>query len=153
MQTYPMDLVIKSVEDDEEAISTSATKLVLIDIDTRTAVAKKRFFHPVRRYVVANTNNPNSFSEGTLSYKLKSLDYAIPLTLTYSVRCRPGSETRVAQALFHVSDPPGIVLEDHIKRWLGDLSQPDIAAFVDQCLTDRAEVQRSLQQKALADNA
>lgn len=153
MQPYSMDLVIRAVEEDENVISASTTKLVLIDVKTHTAVPKKPLFGAVRRYLVTNSNNPNSFADGMMSYRLKDIDHDIPLTASYSVRCRPGSEIKASQALFDLADPPAMILERHVERWLGELSQPDIPGFVRQCLTNRAAVQQNLSQKALVETA
>ncbi|HSY50293.1 MAG TPA: hypothetical protein VLC46_15885 [Thermoanaerobaculia bacterium] len=153
-QTYPMDKIIRLVDDRTHSRG-SAEVVVLIDTKLRTVLPKPPLittFRSLRYYLVGNTNDPRNSSQGEIAgYVLQSLEHNVPVTMTYVARCRPGNEGRVALALFDDSEAPGEILERKLTRWLTEIGQADIPAFVRDYLEDRTALEARIIAKALAE--
>jgi hypothetical protein len=153
-QTYPMDKIIRLVDDSTHSRG-STEVVVLIDTRQRTVLPKPPLittFRSLRYYLVGNTNDPRNSSQGEIAgYVLQSLEHNAPVTMTYVARCRAGNEGRVALALFDDSEAPGEILERQLTRWLAEIGQADIPAFVRDYLEDRSTLEARITAKALAE--
>ncbi len=153
-QTYPLDKIIRLVDAGTHSHG-SAEVVVLIDTRQRAVLPKAPFitaFRALRYYLVGNTNDPRNSSQGEITgYVLQSLEHNVPVTMTYVAHCRPGNEGRVALALFDDSEAPGEILDRKLTRWLTEIAQADIPAFVRDYLEDRAALEAKITAKALAE--
>jgi hypothetical protein len=153
-QTYPLDKVIRLVDANTHGHG-SAEVVVVIDTKARAVLPKRPFitaFRSLRYYLVGTTNDPRNSPQGEIAgYVLQSLEHSVPVTMTYVARCPPGNEGRVALALFDDNDAPGEILERKLTRWLTEIGQPDIPAFVRDYIDDRATLEAKITAKALAE--
>jgi len=153
-QVYPLDKIIRLVDAGTHCHG-SAEVRVLIDTKQRAVLLKPPLitaFRALRYYLVGNTNDPRNSSQGEIAgYVLQSLEHNVPVTMTYVAHCRPGNEGRVALALYDDSEAPGEILERKLTRWLTEIAQPDIPAFVREYLEDRATLEAKITAKALAE--
>jgi hypothetical protein len=153
-QTYPMDRVIRRVDDDSVPRAANE-KLVIIEARKRVILPKKPFFTfgmEIRYFVVSTSNDPRNATQGEIAgYVLQNLEHNIPVSLAYEVRCRPGNEERVALTLFHETESPGEVLDRYITKWLAAYGESGIRDFVSRCLDDRPALENEIRERALVE--
>jgi hypothetical protein len=154
-QTDSMDYLIRPVNKDVVA-NGEAQKLVYFDADNRVVLERRPIFafFDLRCYLVFNTHDPRNRAEGTIAgYNLHHFDETLPVSVSYAATCRPGHEGRVTKSLFDLSLSLREVLENHLKRWLVEIGERDIPAFVATCLDehDRAAIEAKIAEKAFAE--
>jgi len=153
-QTYPIDCVIRRVEDDD-VLRSAYEKIVIVDAKKRAVIPKKPFFtvgRDLRYYLVSNANDARNSVQGEIAgYAVRDVEHNVPVSLTYDARCRAGNENRVALALFHETESPGEVLERWITSWLAALGEPGIRQFVARYFDRRAELENEIAARALAE--
>jgi hypothetical protein len=150
-QVYPLDRVIRRVTADYTTFE-PAERIVIIDAKRRSIVPKKPFFSfaDLRYYVLLTSNDARNVATGQINgFQLQDLLYALPVSLAYEVRCKPGNEMRVALALFDDFATPGEILERAIARWLVELGQMGIPELVRAYLRDKTALESKIASKAL----
>jgi hypothetical protein len=150
----PLDCVIRHVGKETEA-NGPAEKIVCLDVQNRRILDKPplyAFLLDLRYYLVATADDPRNVAHSELSgVMLRNVDDRLPVTIAYSVRCRRGNESRAALALFDPAHSLTVVLESHLQKWIVDIGQSDIPAFVTRYLEDRASIEAELGARALAE--
>lgn len=150
----PLDCVIRHVSKDTEPAGPSE-KIVCLDTQNRRILERPGFLSfllDLRYYLVASSADPRNVAQSELSgITLQNLDNRLPVTIAYSVRCRPGNEGRVVLALFDPAHSLTDMLESHLQKWIVAIGQSDIPAFVTRSLEDRASIEAELAALALAE--
>lgn len=148
----PLDRVIRHVNKDNEPNGPSE-KLVCLDTANRVVLDRPPFYAfwlDLRYYLVSNSSDPRNVTQSEITgYTLQNLDNRLPVTMAYSVRCRPGNEKRAVLALFDPGLSVAEVLERHLTRWITEIGHADIPAFVNAYLDDRASIESDVAARAL----
>ena len=150
-QVYPLDRVMRRATPEYTTFD-PAERIVIIDAKRRSIVPKKPFFSfgDLRYYVLLTSNDARNVATGQLNgFQLQDLSYSLAVSLAYEVRCKPGSEMRVALALFDDTATPGEILERSLTRWLIELGQVGIPELVREYLRDKTSLEGKLAAKAL----
>lgn len=150
----PLDRVIRHVKKDEE-VNGPAEKIVCLDTRNRAILDPPPFYSfllDLRYYLVSNSSDPRNVAQHQVTgYPLHNIDYSLPVTLVHSVRCRPGNEARAVLALYDPARSVGEMLERHLTRWITEIGEPDIPAFVTRYLEDRLSIEAEIATRALAE--
>lgn len=152
-QVSPLDRVIRRVDSDFTARE-SSEKIVIIDAKHRSIVAKKPLFGfgDLRYYLLLTSGDAFNVAKGAINgFQLQDLNYALPVSVEYDVRCRPGNELRVALALFDGAAGPAEVLERSLMRWLVELGQQSIPEFVRTYVEEPGSLESRISSKALGE--
>lgn len=148
-QAFFLDRVIRQVESDA-AVSTLNEKLVIIDLALKKAIAKKRFLHSAKYFVVTNNNAGYTGAECVVpAIEIKDFnnDRTIVLKIHYQVHCDRGNEEKVAESLFD-GPHPGAVLNGLIRKYLMDYVDHRPAEFIDRFYERQSDLQAFISQKA-----
>src|SRR5205823_2843470 len=132
-QAYPLDAVIREVSRDVEATA-DGERRIIIDLDLRRAVDKKRLLHNARYFIVTNRRAARKGAEyrtPLIAFNDFENDRKIAVQVVYLATCEPGSEQQMAEALFD-GPHPAAVLNEKIKRWLRDYAGQRPTEFVSQ---------------------
>jgi hypothetical protein len=147
-QVYSMDSVIR-VFDAGSLVPGKTQKVVMIDVDRCVVVPRKPFFRDVRSYLVSNMNDAGSVGTGAVSgCQLPDLESPVAVSAKFDARCRPGNEAQVALALFDPTKSPGKILEEYLTRWLRDMGQDRIAAFIEEYFDNPRALEAKLAERA-----
>ncbi|HEX8172321.1 MAG TPA: hypothetical protein VF824_17440 [Thermoanaerobaculia bacterium] len=150
-QVYQLDRVMRRVMPDYVTFD-PAERIVIVDAKRRSIVPKKPLFTfaDLRFFSLLTSNDARNVATGQINgFQLQDLSHALTVSIAYEVRCKPGSEMRVALALFDEVSSPGEILERAITRWLVELGQIGIAEFVRAYLRDKSTLEAKLAAKAL----
>ena len=99
----PIDRVIRHVNKNTEP-NGDAEKIVTFDTKDRVVLDRIPFFGflmDLRYYLVCNSSDPRNMAQSEVTGQaLQSVDLRLPVSMSYSVRCRPGHEGRAVLALY-----------------------------------------------------
>ncbi|NET27963.1 hypothetical protein [Okeania sp. SIO1I7] len=100
-----------------------AEKLVIIDKKTGKSRDTKTWFGVNQVfYLVSNNSDPMNTGEHGITYKVKSFDLEVELSVTYRVSCNQGSEEKMAEAL-HSEDSLENEMDKIVQKWIVKLIQ------------------------------
>jgi len=150
----PIDRVIRHVNKDTEP-NGEAEKIVCLDTKDRVVLDRVPFLSfmmDLRYYLVSNSSDLRNLAKSAVTGQaLQSVDLLLPLSMTYSVRCRPGNEGRAVVALYDPERSAGEVLDRLLMRWITAIGQEDIPAFVSTYLEDRGSIEAAIAGRALSE--
>jgi hypothetical protein len=148
-QSYPLDVVIREVDREIRPVSEGET-LVIIDVESKRAVPKKRMLKPARYFIVSNTlagRNEAEWRTPFIPFKDFENNRSVAIQITYLAACEPGREGRIAEALFD-GPHPAAVLNEKLRRWLTEYARQHPAGFIDHFFALQPQIQAYLNSKA-----
>lgn len=154
-QTYPLDIVIRIVDKDTVPPTSTAQKLVAVDVERKKVASPKwyDYFREYKYFLVSNTLDGRKEAEGHIS-RLRVRDFIgdreLELSVTYLASCAPGDEEKVAGALFEGPNP-GAVLDDLIARWVKEFERGKPAEFIDNYYARKSELEEYISDRARDD--
>jgi hypothetical protein len=141
-QAFSLDRLIRQVASDASP-SLPDEKLVIIDLNMKKAIARKRLFHPAKYFVVTNNKAGRTGVEGavpTIQIRDFSNDRTVALTIYYHANCEPGNEEKVAESLFD-GPHPGAVLNEIMRKYLTDYIGHRSSEFIDKYYERQTDLQ------------
>jgi hypothetical protein len=148
-QTYSLDSVIKKVESRAMANGDSQ-KIVVIDINKKTAVNKKSIFGVYNNYLVSTSIEAKGSISGIIISAPDDFDKNVVVSGVYKVSCKPGNESKAVISLFDSATSPSDALEKLINKWVREecREREDFSRLVRECVSKNKSLPDRLKNRA-----
>ncbi|HKG59674.1 MAG TPA: hypothetical protein VKB05_07850 [Pyrinomonadaceae bacterium] len=154
MQTVrPLDAIIRRVPARPRVVP-AFEKFVMIDCKTKKATASKPWFGEVKSFVIVNRNrgeNPVEYELPAIEVRDLEHERSIGLKIKCWVTCPPGSEEKVAEALFDLEQSPEDVFERSIRQWVDEFVGDGRAEFIHHYFEQKSELLKKIVTRARAE--
>lgn len=146
MQTVrPLDAIIRRVPT-RPRVMPAFEKFVMIDCKTKKATASKPWFGEVKNFVIVNRNggdNPVEYELPAIEVRDLEHERSVGLKIKCWLTCPPGSEERVAEALFDPEQSPEDVFERSIRQWVDEFVGDRRAEFIHHYFEQKVSCSRN----------